>query len=95
MRGESSRHREDVFTEYRDFNVSGDRVFSIRDDRYRSVHYQDREYGELHDYQTDPSALFNRWDHPDCQGMKRTLRDRLLNRLLRDLQPPDTREAKW
>lgn len=95
LRGESSGHRDDLFTEYHDFNLSGDRMFSLRDARYRYVHYQDREYGELYDYETDPDALFNRWHHPDYQGVQRALRDRLLNRLMRNLQRPATRAAKW
>ena len=95
LRGESARHRDDVFAEYHDFNVSGERMFSLRDSRYRYVHYQDREYGELYDYQTDPGALFNRWDHPDYRGVRATMRDKLLNRVLRNLERADTREAKW
>jgi len=95
LRGEAADHRRDVYTEFHDHNQSGDVMFSIRTDRYRLVHYRDRPYGELYDYQTDPDSLYNRWNDPAYAGAKQQLEMQLLDRLMGNLQRPDTRRDLW
>lgn len=95
LRGTTAKHRPDVYAEYHDHNQSGDVMFSIRTDRYRLVHYQNRPYGELYDYDTDPDSLYNRWNDPAYADITQRLEVQLLNRLMSNLQRPDTRTAKW
>lgn len=95
LAGKTDTHREDVYSEYHDHNQSGDVMFSVATDRYRYVHYQNRLYGELYDFESDPNALYNRWDNPSYASVKSSMRDRLLNRLMANLERPDTRESKW
>jgi len=57
--------------------------------------YRDRPYGELYDYQTDPDSLHNRWAHPDYREVRERLTARLTNRLMANLERPDTREDWW
>jgi len=95
LRGESDEHREDVFSEYHDHNLSGDRMFSLRTRRHRITRYQDRPYGELFDLEEDPDALQNLWDRADCSQLKRDMSERLMNRIMANIARPDIREALW
>ncbi|OGV67209.1 MAG: hypothetical protein A3K19_26195 [Lentisphaerae bacterium RIFOXYB12_FULL_65_16] len=95
LEGRTCEHRTDAYTEYQAHVGCTEQMFSLRDERYRIVVYRDRPYGELYDYQTDPDSLHNRWAHPDYREVRERLTARLTNRLMANLERPDTREDWW
>ncbi len=97
LEDEAVAHRPDVFSEWQGFSFSRPdvRVCSLQDDRYRIVFFQNQTYGQLYDRQADPDELCNLWDSPDHREAKQALTAKLLNRMMANLEPPDTREASW
>lgn len=95
LRGTAATHRTDVFCEYHDHTVSGDRMFTLRDERCRITIYQGRRYGELFDLDGDPNALHNLWDDPSHAKLRQIMMDRLLQRIMANSEYADTREDLW
>ncbi len=54
----------------------------ITRDHWLTVYGGGRDIGELYDLKDDPQQLYNRWDDPDYQGVKRELQAELLYRLI-------------
>ncbi|MBI4893274.1 MAG: sulfatase-like hydrolase/transferase [Acidobacteria bacterium] len=55
----------------------------IRDDRWKLVHYRDREYGELYDLQVDPWETQNLWNDRSAREVKANLQNHLVDHLIR------------
>jgi hypothetical protein len=72
-----------------------ERAMSIFDGRYRLTRFRDRDWGQLFDLDEDPDALKNRWSDPAFADIRCEMTERLLNRLMQNLTPPDTREDLW
>ncbi|NJL73399.1 MAG: sulfatase-like hydrolase/transferase [Candidatus Competibacteraceae bacterium] len=57
------------------------RIFALRTDRYRIVYHGHCHGGELYDRAADPGELMNLWDDPAYSGVRRSLTERLLDRV--------------
>ena len=55
---------------------------AVRDEHYKLIYYQNRNYGEFYDLQNDPSEKYNLWDDPELQVRKYEMMKRLLNRMI-------------
>jgi uncharacterized sulfatase len=95
LAGRTERHRDDVFTEYHDHDLSGERMFGLRMEEWRITCYQDRPYGELYDLRADPQQTLNLWDRAAHEEVRRAMQLRLLNRLMSHCARPDRRVARW
>ncbi len=65
----------DIYMEARD-------IRAVRDEHYKLIYYQNRNYGEFYDLQNDPSEKYNLWDDPELQVRKYEMMKRLLNRMI-------------
>lgn len=55
---------------------------AVRDERWKLVHYRDRDYGELYDLANDPFERRNLWNVPDAASEKMRLQNALLDHLI-------------
>lgn len=66
-----------------DEDYLGLRLRTLLTDRYQLTAYPGQLYGELFDRDEDPAQLYNLWDHPDYQNLKRDLLLGLLEEIVR------------
>lgn len=73
--------REHVFCEQGgDVNLTGSSLITMaRSKRYKLVHYQGQDYGQLFDLEEDPRESRNLWESPDHLGVKQELFEVLMN----------------
>lgn len=102
--GQEDKIHDDVYTEFQyhqnkvgePANINyNETVYSIYDGRYRIVCFKDREYGQLFDFYKDPQNHNNLWDVPKYENVKHQMQTKLLERIMANLQQPDTRLAEW
>jgi arylsulfatase A-like enzyme len=72
---ENAERRADIYMEAQGLR-------GIRDERYKLVHYLDRDYGELYDLIDDPWERRNLWDDASLAEVKARLIGRILDHLL-------------
>ena len=51
----------------------------VRSKEWKLVHFMGESFGQLFNLRSDPGEVDNRWDDPDCQQVKQSLLDALLN----------------
>ena len=51
----------------------------VRSEDWKLVHFMGESFGQLFNLRSDPGELENRWDDPDCQHVKQSLLQTLLN----------------
>lgn len=83
--GEAQSWDDDVYMEAQGLR-------GIRRDRWKLVHYEDRDYGELYDLEADPDERHNLWGDPAHSAVRAELRARVLNHIIK-LSP--RAEMKW
>jgi arylsulfatase len=57
-------------------------IQGVRDNRWKLVHYRDREYGELYDLANDPAEKRNLWNDPRAVAEKTRLTNVLLDHII-------------
>lgn len=104
LNGESTTHREDVFSEYQFINnpdyqniiESSEQFASIRNMQHRLTVCLGHEGGQLFDYDLDPDCLHNRWNDATYADVRASMERRLLFRMMENTQrSPVFREACW
>lgn len=70
-----------------DQDYLGFRMRTLVTQRYRLTAYSGQPYGELFDFQEDPSEFRNLWDEPDYRGLRDELRIELLDKLMETGSP--------
>jgi arylsulfatase len=61
--------------------MDGHGLQGVRDERWKLVHYRDREYGEFYDLRNDPWEKKNLWNESSLAPIKARLQGALLNHL--------------
>ena len=80
LRGEAWQGREVVYAEHPPDGVyHGPYMTMIRSERWKLVHFQDQDYGQLFDLAADPGEVNNLWDDATLAHIKRELLDAMLN----------------
>lgn len=67
----------------------------VRTDRYKLVHYQSLETGELYDLEEDPTETTNLYGDPEYQSVQLDLFKRLSNRMAQTIDPLPQRLGRW
>ena len=80
--GGAKELQPDIYMEARD-------IRALRDEHYKVIYYQNRQYGEFYDLQNDPEEKYNLWDEPGVRKEKARLLCRLLDRMI------DLGENEW
>ena len=73
--------RDLVFSEHARDGIlqETDYMSMVRSKEWKLVHFMGESFGQLFDLCSDPGEVDNRWDDPDCQQVKQSLLDALLN----------------
>jgi arylsulfatase len=73
--------RDLVFSEHARDGIlqETDYMSMVRSQEWKLVHFMGESFGQLFDLRSDPGEVDNRWDDPDCQQVKQSLLDALLN----------------
>ena len=80
LTGKSSSIQDSIVVEF-DSDYTGLRLRTFIDRRYCITMYVNQPYGELFDLDQDPRQLYNLWDDPNYESVKKDLLIRLLHRL--------------
>ena len=75
LKGEKEKIRDHVYCEQGkdDHFETCDFMTMVRDERYKLIHFVDREDGLLFDMQNDPDEMNNLWDDPAHADIKSKL----------------------
>lgn len=89
LTGQGGAKREYAYIEY-DESYLGDRLRQLRNHDWALTFYANSDYGLLFDRNSDPDELYNLWDSPEHQSIKRDLLTELLRHTSRadDWLPP-------
>ena len=73
--------RDLVFSEHARDGIlqETDYMSMVRSKEWKLVHFMGESFGQLFDLRSDPGEVDNRWDDPDCQQVKQSLLEALLN----------------
>ncbi len=74
-RGDGREIWPDIYMEARD-------IRAVRDEHYKLIYYQGRDYGEFYDLVADPHEKYNLWDDPAVQKEKARLMCRLADHMI-------------
>jgi len=78
LKGEHCKGRDSAYIEY-DETYINDRLRQIRTRDWALTFYANNDYGLLFDLKNDPDELYNLWDSPAHQSVKRDLLIELLH----------------
>ena len=100
LTGETSFHREGVYSEYYNSNPARTaphraRTYATmwRDQRYKIVAYHGEELGELYDLEQDPGEFENQWSAPDYAALRFELLKRCFDARVFVMDPLPLRTA--
>lgn len=84
------RGRDGALVEWREKAFQSNDPFLVArcfiTERWKYVHYHDRDFGELYDRERDPQEVWNLWADPTCRGPVAELQRRL-NAFMIDSEP--------
>jgi arylsulfatase A-like enzyme len=98
LAGETTQHRDAVYTEYLDAQALFDpppMATCLRTVAHKVAYYQGLKTGELYDLQNDPTETRNLWESPHHKDIRAAMMERLTEAMIATTDPLPQRLSLW
>ena len=98
LTGQTTAHRDSIFCEFFDSLAIYDpppMAVCVRTERYKIVHYQKLNTGELYDLHKDPEESYNLWDDSSARPVREQLMHTMVARMVDTVDPIPQRKCAW